>query len=503
LKAVYCLSIGEVVRGSTWLYIGALFFSFLGFFFWLIASLFVSPDVIGTAAAIISLESLFITTFSLGMNVGIRRFIGSTWAAQELDKLSSYFTTSILFTIITNIPVILILFTISSASIGAFGVGPLELYYVAILLILGILAPLLYSILNSVLNTKETAIADIALSIMKLIVGIALLYLGYGFVGIFIAFIVGSAVRGVLLATFTARLFKRYNIQVKVQFDTTLLREVFHSGIATWIPTVLTTVGQSFAILIIFGVVGGGETGSFFIVFAISLIVYRISDSIMMLMFPVLSGMSSGRKTTISKAIRLSLTATILISFILVLYPSLLLGLFGPAYQQSSLILVILCLGAIVYPIVSGYNCFIYAEGKYTHVTIIGIVMTSARLVLYVMLVSNYGDLGIAIAYDLGLVLALLPVVLSARSVDFKFPWVQYLEILATPSVIAVIFYFILIPWFIGIPVILLLSVASYTRMGIITRSDVSEIAGAFFSREVIRKLRDRTEPVLAILFKE
>ena len=43
------MSIGEVVRGSAWLYIGALFFSFLGFFFWLIASLFVNPDVIGNA----------------------------------------------------------------------------------------------------------------------------------------------------------------------------------------------------------------------------------------------------------------------------------------------------------------------------------------------------------------------------------------------------------------------------------------------------------------------
>jgi len=200
------LSIGEVVRGSTWLYLGALLFSFLGFFFWLIASLFVSPDIIGTAAVIVSLESLLITTFSLGMNVGLRKFIGETWGNKEFDKLSSYFTTSVFFTIITNLPVILILFTISFASIGAFGVGPVELHYVAILLTLGFLAPLLYSILNSVLYTKETAIADITLSALKLVVGVALLYFGYGLLGIIIAFIIGSITRGLILVIFTSKL---------------------------------------------------------------------------------------------------------------------------------------------------------------------------------------------------------------------------------------------------------------------------------------------------------
>ena len=391
----------------------------------------------------------------------------------------------------------------SSSSLSALGVGPFDLYYVAILLLLGFLAPLLYSILNSVLRTRDTAIADILLSIVKLVVGIALLFLGYGLVGILIAFIVGSVVRGLLLATFTARLFKRFNITIKARIDMALLKDVFHSGIATWIPTLLTTVGQSFAILLIYGVAGGGETGIFYVIFAISLIVYRISDSIMMLMFPVLSGMERGRKTAISKAIRLSLTATVLIAFILILYPSLLLGLFGPAYTQSSLILVILALGAFVYPLVSGYNSFIYAEGKYSHVTMVGLVMTSARLLLYFMLVGTYGDLGIAIAYDIGLLVALLPVIYSARSVDYGIPWLQYLKILVVPSLIAGMQYLLSIPWFVGTPILLFLSMAIYARMGIITKSDVSEIAGAFLSRDTIQKIRDRTEPVLAILFKE
>jgi O-antigen/teichoic acid export membrane protein len=497
------LSIGEVVRGSTWLYVAALFFSFLGFLFWLIASLFVSSDIIGTAAAIISLESLFLTTFSLGIHVGLRRFIGSTWSAKKYDKLSDYFTTSLLFSIFTNIPVIVILFLMSSYSLSALGVGPIDLYYVAILLILGFLTPLLYSILNSVLRTRETAISDILLSIVKLVVGMALLFLGYGLVGILVAFIVGSVVRGLLLAAFTARLFKHFNIPIKARFDMGVLKDVFYSGSATWIPTLLTTVGQSFAILLIYGVAGGGETGTFYIIFAISLIVYRISDSIMMLMFPVLSGMQSGRKIAISKAIRLSLTATVLISFILILYPSLLLGLFGPAYTQSSLILVILAFGAFVYPLVSGYNSFIYAKGKYSHVTVIGLVMTSARLLLYLMLVGTHGDLGIAVAYDIGLLVALLPVIYSAKSVDYGIPWLQYLKIIAIPSLIAGIQYVLSIPWFVGTPILVFLSLVSYARMGIITKSDVREIAGAFLSRDTMQKLRDRTEPVLAILFKE
>lgn len=502
-KVTMRLSIGEVVKSSTWLYIGALIFNFLGFFFWFIASLFVTPQTVGTASAVLAFESLLISVFSVGANVGLRRFIGQSWGDDDKDRLSLYFSSSIVIVLLLNIPVICLLFIGSVFEVGIVGLGFQEIFYVAILLMLGFWPPVIYSLLNSVLKTRTTAIADIVFSSGKLILAVILLYLGFDLAGILIAFIAGSVLRGVVLSLFAARLFRKNDISFHFRINTPFIKDIIHAGVVSWIPTMLATLGQSFAILIIYGVVGGGETGVFYVALAISLIVYRVSDSIMMLMFPVLSGMDTGKKQAISTAIRLSMAATIPACLVFVSYPSLLPGLLGSAYSDVTYLLLILALGAILYPIVSGYNSYIYAVGKYRHVITIGLVITSIRLFLYIVLVSPFGEFGISIAYDIGIAAGLIPVIISARRQDFSFPWRTYFKVLLIPGLLSGLIILVNLTWVAGIPLLFILSIVSYTRMGVITKADISEIANAFFSPERITKVRERTKPLLVILFGE
>jgi O-antigen/teichoic acid export membrane protein len=497
------VSFGEIIKGSTWLYLGALVFNLLGFLFWLIASLFVSPDIIGSAAAVIAYEGLIISIFSIGINVGIRRFAGVCWGSKNHVQLKQYISTALVSITVVNGPVAIIVAIAAIAPLSILGLTSIQLFYTAILIALAFWPPVLYSLLHSVLKAKSTALADVALSAMKLIAAILLLSSGYGLDGILFAFVIGSIARGLILINYTRKVFKSLNIESGLYFDLSQFKDIFSAGIVSWIPNMLTAIGQSLAVLLIYGFVGSAETGFFFVALAISIVVYRVSDSVMLLIFPVVSGMSDGRKRMTSKAIRLSLTASIPISFVFVLYSSSLIGFLGPAYFSTSLLLSILALGGLVYPIVSGYNSYVHAIGRYSHVILIGLTLTGTRLLLYLGLVMPYQELGIAVAYVIGMGVALVPVLISSKRTNYRIDWVLYLKTVIPPSGLSIILIIFNISWILGIPVLLGATLFSYTRLRIITKSDLSEISRSFMSDETVEKLRDMTNPILSLFFGE
>lgn len=230
-------------------------------------------------------------------------------------------------------------------------------------------------------------------------------------------------------------------------------------------------------------------------------------------MLPVLSGLEDGRKGITSKTIQLSLAVTAPLAFVFALYSILLFTLLGPAYELATVPLLFLMIGAVVYPIVVGYESYIYAIGKYGQVTILGLVLNISRLVLYALLIGCWGSNGAAISYSSGLFLALIPIIVSARRLGYQLEWGRYMKTIALPGGLAAAFilsqflwfigvpFLFPIPWYLGIPSILLVSLIVYARLGIFTKDDLREIAHAFLSKESIEKITRYTSPLLRLMF--
>lgn len=485
-----------------WLYVGSLLFNLLGFFFWIVVSLFVSPQVVGSAAAVIALYSSFVAVLSLGIPMGVRRFMGSSWGDGDYQQLFSYFLTAFVLLTLVNLPLVVVALCFSTLS-GILSLTSFEFFIVSVLLILEFWPPLFYSLFNSVLRTKTVAFADILLSCLKLLASVLLLSLGYGFLGLMLGLIVGSIVRSALFFYYTMKMFREHSIHVYSLVDMSKVREILPAGIASWAPTALAVLGQSIGVLAIYGFVGGTETGLYYIAFTIALVVYRLPDSIQTLMFPVVSGMSDGKKRAISAAIKLTLALTVPLALALVVYPFLPFMFLGPNYLGASNILRLLVLGAIIHPIISGYVTYIYAIGKYAHVMIVGLVTTMARLVLYALLVASMGAEGVAISFTLGMLISLALTIISARRIGFKFQWLQHGKTILVAVMLSVLLYLLNIWWLIGIPLLVLGSLVAYLRIGILSRSDIREISQAFLSDEAIARASARFRPILSLLFVE
>jgi len=70
------LALSGVLRGSVWLSLSSILTNFFGFIYWLLISPLVSPATVGKAVTILAIESLILSTLSLGIPTGIMRFLG-------------------------------------------------------------------------------------------------------------------------------------------------------------------------------------------------------------------------------------------------------------------------------------------------------------------------------------------------------------------------------------------------------------------------------------------
>jgi len=433
--------------------------------------------------------------------MGIRRHIGSSWGRGEYTRIPDALITAILFSLSISIPAASILFLVSIVGYPLLGLGQVELLFLALLFCLDSWPSILASLFISILKTQHVTVSNSVSSAAKLVVGLILLSNGFGLIGILVSIAIASAIRGVILVGYTIRTMSVLRLRTRLAASIEILRDILRAGVASWIPSTLLVIGQTMGIILIFGTVGPSATGLYFVAFAISTAVYNLSGSIQSLMFPVLSGMENGRVHAARDGIRLSLAFTSPIAILIATYSALPFTLLAPAYSGAANILFILVLGSLLYPITTGYCSFVYAKGAYMHVIAIDLTTTAGRLLLYFTLVPLYEGVGAATAFVFGIILSLIPVAGSIWKTGFKVEIAEYVRIIAIPALMAVALHFLAVPWPLGIPTMILASSFAFARMGIITRSELKDMALAFLSPTSVARVYRHTKRIVMLLF--
>ena len=488
-----------VIKGSVWLYIGGLLSSFFVYIYWIIASFLVEPNIIGVASSVIAFQGLVLSIISLGLPSGLTRYIGQSKGKKDHQLAFSFFLlSSSLLTIVTVI-FTLFLLSYSLLQISIFGLNSVQLLFAAILILLGFAPPLFMSLFNSLLRTDVTAKIQIISSVFTIVLGVSFLILGFSIWGLMIGFVMGSFISNIFFLYSTIRFYRDHELRIIPEGASVV--PPIKAGLATWVPTILTILGQSLAILFVYRFTGDVETGLYFMAYAIATIVFTLPASIQSLMFPVLSGMEHGRKTAILRSTQFAMAITIPLAWLFFLYSYVPFMLLGPNYLAASPLLAILVLSALISPIVAGYQSYIYATGRYQQLTAIGIVANISRIILYIILGSQLGPFGIALAYTIGTALGLISVALFAHSFNFNLEWRKYFLTIIIPVPIIVILFVFGLPWVLGLPLVLVFSFVTYARLGIITKNNLLELSQAFFSMETITKYYGYFKPVLEIIF--
>jgi O-antigen/teichoic acid export membrane protein len=487
------MSLNKILRSSFWLYASGIASSFLGYLYWLLASGFVPPSAIGDAVFIVGIASLAASLFAFGLSSGATLMFGRSFGHGDRSALSAFFASSLVLSLSIYAAVALLVLLLAPLV----GFARLDTLFMSSLIVLGGWPQILRALYQSTLRTGVIALATILSSVLRLALGFALLYTGWGFVGVMLAYVIASLSADLVLILMLGRSVSLARPSI------TPAREVLRAGIADYVPSLVASAGTWLGIVGIYGFVGSSETGTYYIAFSIALIVYSIPASLLGLMFPVLSGMDDGRKRAASRAVRLSLAVTAPLAALGIAYPYVPLSLLGPSYLAGSFPLQILLVGCLVAPVTSGFNSLVYAYGKFRYVTLLGLAQNVPRVALYPFLVAAWGENGAAVAFVSGYAFAMAAVAVLARRVGYSVGWGHSLVLAAIPLGVTAAVWVSGLHWALSTIILAAVTVVAYARLGLVTRTDLAEISRAFLSTKRLGQVYPYAKYVLKVLYGE
>jgi O-antigen/teichoic acid export membrane protein len=495
------LGLVRVLRGSIWLSLSSILANFFGFIYWLLISPVVSPAIVGKAATVLAIESLLLSTLSLGIPTGVMRFLGRESGRRDPIMLGRYLYSPLIFVLGLNLAAGFLFL-----GLGLAGVVPLDVestFFVSFLMFVGMNGwqLILVALFSSTLETKGVAMAQFITGLSRILIGVPLVYLGLGFLGVMLGYAVATAGNSLMLLLLARRQIQRLGAKFSVAGHA--VKETIKAGLATWIPSTLALMGQWLGILGLSGFVGSYEAGTYFIGYAITSGLLAFPINIVSLMFPVLSGMEDGRKRAMSEAVRISSAIMYPLAFMLIAYPAFIPSLLGEAYLSASTSIMILAFGFLLAPLVNGYTYYAYALGKYREVILIGLAGDLPRIILYLFLIGMFAEAGTAISFSLGSLFSLLAIIPLARKTGYHLNLKESAKSLSIPLALYILTLFLKLPPLLGITLILASSYIIYARLRIISKKDLADLATALLSREALTTISPYLRPILKILYGE
>ncbi|MBE9391089.1 oligosaccharide flippase family protein [Fervidicoccus fontis] len=488
--------VGKVISSGFWLYLSTIISNLQGFFYWLIISRIAGGSVVGTVSAIVGLSSLISGLISLGITTGLSRYTGLCIGIKKSNECASeYLWTSVYFSLLIYIIGGILVFIYSKFFGGAGSYSTEELTIAALLVFVGF-AGSFTSFLQSLLLTKYIFISVVAAAIFKFTLGVLLVYFGYGWVGAALGYFVSTVVQFVINSYHSLKI-----TGFKIYFNKDKLKELLRAGIPSWLPGVISTIGQWFGVILLYGTIGSLETGSYFIASQLANVVLNISNILNGLLLPVLSGLSDGRKRVGSRVFRISLALMLPVSFYIMVYPTLLLDIFGKELSSGSIPLVILLFGSIPVAFSGFVSSLVYAYGDYLTILKSGLITNVPRVILYFILVPKMSGIGAAISFTTGSYLGALYLLYIAYKLQVQFKKKEIAILISVPLIFSVLLFFVRLSWYLGM-LIMASSYLIYIKEKIVTKEDLKEISRALLGEERTSLLYQKMRPILEPLFE-
>lgn len=406
--------LGKVVRGGVWLYATSVTNNAFGFVYWLLISKIAGPSVLGTTSAIVGAASLVTGLLSLGVPVGLQRYVGRTIGRRDPEEARKYFWSSTILSATLYLAGAAILYALGAAGRTLGNITPQMFRLAALLVLLGTAAPI-SAFVTAHLKTHILFLSSLVGNAAKLAVGVALVQMGWDWVGATIGYATASLIGLAFTLAYSVRL-----AEPTLAFSKVHVVRVLKAGLASWIPATIALAGQWLAVLTLYGVSTPAVTGRFYVAMAISNLVVFLATSTLGLLLPVLSGLEDGRKRAANRMLNATLALVTPIAFFVIAQPQLPLSLLGREYTQASTSLQILLLSLIPLAVTTTTTSLLYAYGEYGKVTAIGLAQNIPRIAAYMVLTPLAGSIGASTSYTLGAVTGMMASAVYGRKVGYR-----------------------------------------------------------------------------------
>lgn len=461
-------------RGAAFIYIETVTSMVFGYIFWIVMSKISSTDVIGESSAAISFAGIIAVIANLGIPTGIQRFLGKSFSEQRSNDVKKLIQSGIILSTLGVVVCIIVILFLKPQLDVVFRIDSNLLVIAMVLIGASVYSTLFRGIFIASLKTKILVPIMVISSIVKLVLGIILILLGFGALGLMLSFTVNQILVSVTLGILSLIVLKSSNSHFPSEY--TILKASKHiltSSSVYWIPFLVTTIGSQLGTLVVFGTGGSSQAAVFFMSLTIVTGIAGVMYSLFTIALPVLSSMQDGRKRFAWQTIRLSLIIALPFSSSLIFYSEDIMRLLGNSYAEGSLSLQIMLISMLPVAATYGINSLVYSYGEYRKVLAIGFATSIPRTILYFIMVPYYGIAGAAAGYTLGAIAGFVLAVIIAHRIKMTIKWIDLLCLFLLPIIFGFVLHLLQVHYMAAILITLILSYLLLFRIGLVTRNDV------------------------------
>jgi len=465
---------GNVKSGTFFLFVDTIFSLLLGYAFWFILTKITTSEIIGIVSTAVAFSTIFFTVAIIGTPIGIRRFLGKSFADGKLEDVKIVVKAASVLVSIGVLVSSVIVLVMKDWFTNVIGID----FNLLIIIILIILSSSFYrlfrSVLISSLKTKKLAVITIGSGLVKLALGIILATIGMGALGVTIGYASFSIIAASLTVLVGFGIIKSGIGISKINLRSTL-KTTFDSSVVNWIPLLIQRVGTNLGIIVVFGTQGANLAGVYFIAFTIVGALTALFTVLLIMTYPVLSGMKDGRKRLSWRVTKISLIFAMPFVSSIIFYTQEILQLFGKDYLSGDLMFQILLLSIFPTIVMTGIYYLVYAYGKYRNVLTIGLASYGLSTILYFVLIPFYGGDGAAISYTIGSLSGFLISLKIAKDIGMRIFWRDLGIILLIPSGLGFLISSFDIHLAVTIITNVVISYLGFLKLGILTKKEIED----------------------------
>ena len=406
----------------------------LTYIFWLIVANQTSAEIIGIVVSLTAFSMVLSSFAAFEIPIGMKRFLGMAQAEQNDLKFKQIIIVSTIFVTLSSILILIITLNPFFNILNLVGIDSKFTPIIVTIVIGNGLVNIFVNSLISGLKSKSLVIPYIVSSFGRFPILLILFYfIGESEMNVAWAFSSHYIILAIITMSITIFYFRK---GVGKNFNNFVenLKIVFHSGLPRYIPQVISSLQTQFSILTIFSIHGPTETGIFYISFAIFSIISMIPSAINGVSHPVLSGMiDSERGKFLLRSLKIGFLSTIPLAVIAAFYSEPILLILGEEFIGSTEIILILLISLPMAIITNGCYFFLYAKGNYKKVLYLGLSVNISRIILYFLLVPEFGGVGAAISYVIGGILQLGLTIVLMRNTKINLEYKKYVIISIIP----------------------------------------------------------------------
>ena len=445
-----------------------------GYLLWITLTKIATPEIIGTSSTVISISIIFSTIATIGIPVGVSRFLAKGFYERRIEEVKIFVKNSLILVSLGIIVSSVVLFIINKWIYVT--LDQTLIIFAMILIGSHTINKLLNSIVVASLKTKIIPKIMAVASSMKIILVICLVLMNIGSVGVLIGYASFEILTSIHLGIVVTRMTRNKSIGSSYLDVNNSFKMILDASIPSWIPKLITLLsGANLGTIIVFGSSGSAEAASYFLSFTISLAVFSIVLPLFTVAYPALSAMNDGRKRLTWRIIKISMIISIPLSSSIFFYSDDVIGLLGSHYADSSLLLRLFLIAIFPNSISLMIGQLVYAYGNYRQVLYIGLASSITTTLLYLVLVPILGSTGAATSYLVGSIGGFTMSTIISKKIGMKLHWNVLCLISIISIVPAFIYSYLQLNFIVGIIITLLTSYIIFFKFRIISKSDVDD----------------------------